>query len=468
MLFLAWTAEAPNDTVIYCALWRSDFALIGGFFESIPGISLFPWQIALIALTPFCLLWPGAFRKRAWVMDGAIMVSFVSIAFAFLWGWMRGGSAYNAYYQLWRFLTALLFGVLLLSVIRKPQHLKALGLTVLSAGLVRAGLAIYFYWEHVYGKIDPPPPYMTTHDDSLLFVAGPLILVSWALTRRRWGAWIATALLSLPLLYAIVLNGRRLAWLELVLVFVCSYLLLPPGGTRRRVNTALAAATPFLLVYVVVGWGRTGPLFEPLRAFSTSGSNEDASSLARLEEIRNLMYTLSVAGNPLLGTGWGVPYQQVTSVYTHFAGGWWQYQYMPHNSLLGVVVFSGLFGAFGTWLVVPVAAFLATRGYRGAQGTIEQAAAMSAACLLPAYGVQCYGDIGFQSFTSGLVLGVVMGVAGKVSAWAEAPLPGGTQRRSLPSGPGPSSPLRDVSWSPSGLDAERPPLSAPAPLRRTI
>ena len=34
----------------------------------------------------------------------------------FLWGILRGGSAYNAYYQLWRFLTALLVGALLLSV----------------------------------------------------------------------------------------------------------------------------------------------------------------------------------------------------------------------------------------------------------------------------------------------------------------------------------------------------------------
>jgi hypothetical protein len=132
------------------------------------------------------------------------------------------------------------------------------------------------------------------------------------------------------------------------------------------------------------------------------------------------MYTLTVAGNPLLGTGWGVPYQQVTSAYTHFGDGWWQYPYMPHNSLMGVAVFSGLVGAFGTWMVVPVAAFLATRGYRNGVGRLERSAGMAAACILPAYGVQCYGDIGFQSFTCGLLLGVAIAVAGKVSAWAAA------------------------------------------------
>jgi hypothetical protein len=162
-------------------------------------------------------------------------------------------------------------------------------------------------------------------------------------------------------------------------------------------------------------------MFAPVRALSTAGSDEDASSLARLEEIRNLLHTLSSAGNPLLGTGWGIPYQKVTSVYANFPPEWWQYVYMPHNSLLGVAVFGGLVGVFGIWLVVPVAAFVATRGYRGATRTVDSAAAMAALCVLPAYGAQCYGDIGFQSLTCSLILGVAMAAAGKVVAWAEVP-----------------------------------------------
>jgi hypothetical protein len=45
---------------------------------------------------------------------------------------------------------------------------------------------------------------------------------------------------------------------------------------------------------------------------------------------------------------------------------------------------------------------------------------MSALCILPAYGAQCYGDIGLQSLTGGLILGVALGVAGKVAAWTSA------------------------------------------------
>ena len=40
---------------------------------------------------------------------------------------------------------------------------------------------------------------------------------------------------------------------------------------------------------------------------------------------------------------------------------------------------------------------------------------MTALGILPAYGVQCYGDLGFQSLTCALILGVALAVAGKVS-----------------------------------------------------
>ena len=418
LLFVAWTAELPADagTHLYCEYWRSPLQALGPLFVSMPGVGLLPWQALLLVATPFCLLWPGAFHKRAWPMDAAIVTSLASVLVSFLWGVLRGGSAYNAYYQLWRFLLALLVGVLLLSTVRSSRDLKALGWTVLAAACLRGSLGIYFYWAHVRGKINPLPPHVTTHDDSLLFVSGLVIVLSWAFARRRWRTWLAASLVSGGLIYAIVLNNRRLAWIELLLALGFAYLLLPPGAGRRRVTLWLLIGAPLVLAYFVVGSQRPEAVFAPARALSTAGSNEDASSLARQEEIRNLIYTLTTAGNPLLGTGWGVPYQKVTSVYANYGQEWWQYVYMPHNSLLGVAVFSGLVGICGIWLVVPVGAFLATRGYRGSTRPVERSAAMTALCVLPAYAAQCYGDIGFQSLTCDLLLGVAIAVAGTVSA----------------------------------------------------
>jgi len=431
-LFVAWTAEKPGDDMYY-ANWRSPFQLFGPLFQSLPGIHLPAWHVLLLAIAPACLLRKGAFQGRVWPMDAAILASLATVALTFFWGLVRGGSAYQSYYQLRSFLIALLVGVLLLSVVRTARDLKALGLTILAAALVRGTLASYFFIVHVRGKtLVPYPMYMTSHADSLLFAAGILVVLSWALARMTWTAWLAAALVVAHLLVAMKANNRRLAWIELVVMFAFVYLLLPRRARRRHVNRWLLPAVPVVATYVFVGWGRPEPIFAPLRAFSTTtAEGEDASSLARDEETLNLVYTFQ--RSPVLGTGWGHPYQEVSSTYTGgFDPKFWQYPYLPHNSLVGIAAFGGFAGLFGIWLVVPVTAFLAARGYRRATGNLERAATMAAFCFLPAYGVDAFGDVGFQGLTSGLLLSIAMATAGKVSAWTGAWPTGGVRKSAEP------------------------------------
>jgi hypothetical protein len=424
LLFVAWTAERPvaDDQILYCGLWRSPFQVLGPLFAIVPVVSQPVWRILVFLTAPIVFLRPGAFRQRPWILDGALLVSALSIGVTFAWGVSRGGSPYQAYFQLNAFLTALLVAWLLTAVIRTPRHLKMLGITIVSAAIVRGTLATYFYLFHVRGRaLDPFPQYMTTHDDSVLFTAGLLTLISWSLVRGRLKTWLFSAPAIGILLVAIVVNNRRLAWIELLLGLAVLYRLLPSGRVRWRINLLALLLTPVVLLYVAVGWGRQGPLFAPVRAMSTTGSSEDNSSLARHEENANLTQTLRVAGNPLFGTGWGRPYEKITSWYANFGAEWSQYLYLPHNSLLGIAVFGGLTGLFGIWLVVPVTALLASGGYHGASQAIERAAAMTAIAILPAYAAQCFGDIGFQSFTCGMILSVAMAAAGKTYAWAGPP-----------------------------------------------
>lgn len=422
LLFVAWVGEWPRelDSSLYSGLWRSPFEVFAPFFVPLPGIRLLAWQLLLIALVPVCLAMPGAFQYRAREMDAAIFVSLASIAITFLWGLMNGGGAYEAYYQLWRFMVALLLGYLLPVVLRTGREFRALAVTILIAALIRGTLVMYFYWAHVRGRITGLE-YMTNHDDSLLFVSAILIVGSWALIKGGNGTWTIASFISLYLFYAMALNDRRIAWMELAMAVVVIYVLMGASPLRRRINRWMIVLAPILLVYMVVGWGREGAIFAPIRSFSTVGSNADLSSLARMEEDVNLLYTMSIAGNPLLGTGWGIPYQKLTSYWNNYAAEWVLAFYTPHNSLLGLAVFSGLVGILGIWLVVPMAAFLAARGYARSTHPIYRAAAMVAAGILPAYSVHCFGDIGLQSFAGGLILGVALGTAGKVAALAAAP-----------------------------------------------
>src|SRR5262249_45752366 len=146
----------------------------------IPGISLTPWQILLIGLVPFCLGASGTERRHSSDMDRAIFVSVACIAVTLLWGCLRGGSPYYAYYQLWRFLAALLIGYMVMTAIRTERDFVTLGKIVVLAALIRATLCVYFFWTYVSGKIFPVPEFVTNHDDSVLWVVAILIVSIWA------------------------------------------------------------------------------------------------------------------------------------------------------------------------------------------------------------------------------------------------------------------------------------------------
>jgi hypothetical protein len=451
LLLVAWIGEAPveHDTALYSGLWRSALVVFGPLFAPLPLISLTPWQLLLIALAPLCLGGANQ-RQHAREMDRAILLSVTCVAITFLWGMLRGGSAYFAYYQVWRFLAALLVAYMLMSVVRAPRDLYTLGRVIVFAALTRATLCIYFYWAHLRGKFDPLPQYVTSHDDSLLFVAATLIVSSWAILKGGKAAWRAAALVVPYVFYAMVLNDRRVAWVELLLAIPLIYVLIGAGPLRTQINKWLVRTSPLVLIYVVVGSGSEAAIFAPLHALGSAGSNYDPSSLTRQEEVRNLLYTMTASGNPLLGTGWGLPYIKHESVWSNYSADWILYLYTPHNSLLGLAIFSGLLGIVGIWGVIPVAAYLAARGYRGSTEPVPRAAAVVAIGSLVAYSVHCYGDIGLQSLAGCVLFGAALAAAGKTAAWSEALPAAQTLAADAPSAPGPRPAFRGIEATRSG------------------
>ena len=424
LLFVGWVGEASFaiDPALYNSLWRSPLVIFARLFAPVPFISLTPWQLLLIALAPFCVgtTTSGAPRQHARDLDRAIFVSLTCIVVTFAWGLARGGAPYFAYYQVWRFLTALLVAYMLMSALRTPRDLVALGKIVVLAALIRATLCIYCYWTVVNGKVFPLPEYITNHDDSMLFVAAILIVVVPAIFKGQKSTWFMAVLILPYIFYAMVLNDRRIAWVELGLALPLAYVLIGPGPLRSKINRWAIAAAPLAVIYIAVGWGSSNPIFEPVRALSSTGSDYDPSSLTRQEEARNLLHTLVDSGNPILGTGWGVPYDKVESYWSNYAADWILVQYTPHNSLLGLAAFAGLFGIIGIWGVVPLGAYLGARGFRNSTELVPRTAAMVAISSIAAYSVHCYGDVGLQSLPGSLIFGAALATVGKVAAWSEA------------------------------------------------
>jgi len=457
LLFVALVGEAPVefDTSLYNGQWRSVFAALGPLFTPIPGISLQPWQLLLIVLVPFCL-GASATRLHAREMDRAIFVSAACVAVTFLWGLVQGGSAYFAYYQLWRWLAALLIAYMLMSVVRTERDLASLGKLVILSALIRAALCMYYYWAHLRGKVDPLPEYVISHDDSILFVAAIQIASFWAVLKGGKAAWTVAIIVSAFVMYAILLNSRRIAYVELVFSLPLIYVLIGASPLRKRIVRWAMMLAPVVLVYFIAGAVSDSSIFAPVHALTSTGDYNDPSSLTREEEIRNLLRTLVDYGNPIMGTGWGRPYIKIESVYSNYAADWILVLYTPHNSIVGLAAFSGLIGIVGIWGIMPVSGYLAARGYRNSTGMVARTAAMAAIGTLVTYSVQCYGDIGLQSFQGAVMLGGALATVSRVAMLSEAVASPNTA----------AAQAADALHAPVPRPTYRRPRPVPAPTRR--
>jgi hypothetical protein len=163
------------------------------------------------------------------------------------------------------------------------------------------------------------------------------------------------------------------------------------------------------LIYVAVGWGRGERIFLPLRSLSSVSTNEDASTLARNAENLGLIATANYASS-LFGTGWGRPYVFLTMKYD-ISGAFELWRYIPHNSILGLLAFTGTLGFAGFWMAMPTAAFLLARVARLANDPRARSIGIIAASQMIVCANQLYGDMGIFFVQPMYVLAVSYGIA---------------------------------------------------------
>ena len=366
---------------------------------------------------------PGAKTHRASPMDKAINFSFASMAVWTILGAARGGQPWQAGWQLYSFFSALLFAKLLLATMQTPKHFEQLGRWFMYAVLWRSTMAIvfWFFFYHNVTYAEGPPPYMTIHDDTVLFVTGLVLAIANHIVLRSRKSMRFLMLCCALIVPAIQFNNRRLAWASLAFALIVIYALLPKGKVKRRVNIGLLAAAPILAIYVAVGWGRTEGIFKPLGSLSSMTSKTDTSALSRVAENKGLIATLS-RSSWISGTGWGHEYIEIDSTFNideYFK----QWKYVPHNSILGILAFSGALGFYSLWLVFPVSVFLNTRTWRIAQLPTERTAALTSVTSVVITSNQMFGDMGFQSNATLFVAAAGFAVAGRLSvssgAWPD-------------------------------------------------
>lgn len=426
-LALVGLVVALEEPLAFGGLWQPpSFALSELIFRNlkhtlgIEALSVSPLDLAIGLLAAKAALdWLTGRRSdeagavpAAPAVGIAALVSLGGLLLAEAWGLAHGGSFRMSLWQVRQPLALPLLTLLLLSTLRGPRDHRALAAVLLGGAALRASLGLYFAFA-VKGPQGLDLAYITTHDDTVIFVGATVLALLLAVEEveprvRR------VALATLPLIgLAILLNNRRIAYVELLACAGLGLWLLPAGSRlRRKAARAALVGLPLLALYVGLGLKIDSPVFAPVRALTTVGAETDASSAWRDDENRFLVMTLRQS--PSLGTGFGREYLDPDPNHVNMASIFAEYRYLPHNSILGLWAFTG--AAFAAiWLPMAVGLFLAARSVLHAQAPAHRIAALTCVSVLVAYVLQAWADIGLQSWLATFLAAGALAVSARLA-----------------------------------------------------
>lgn len=306
---------------------------------------------------------------------------------------------------------------------RNVRDLAPVGRAIVVAAHVKALLAAWIQYVVAPELTGGQLAYATNHGDSVLFVAAILIVLARAMERTNPRNVLAAVLLLPVPIWGMILNQRRIAWAMLEMSLLVFYVVSPWRPWKRRLTTSLLVAAPLVLLYVGIGWNSPGGgFFGPVHKVRTLlDSSVDASTFWRDVEAWNIAST--IRDRSFLGIGLGGEYVEYMKN-DDISAGYADYRGWPHNTILGLILYAGVFGSMALWLLYPGTMFLAVRGYRHAASHRDRTAALVCVGAVVSCFMMAWGDTG-QHFTQvKLALALALAVAGKVAvstgAWGRS------------------------------------------------
>lgn len=391
-LFLLFSDDAVT---FYADKWSGVFGWAHGFFFFDIPYKIRPFDHVLA----LCMLLEGAraggVKTQIPQMRAALLLCAGTTVVWFIMGLAQHGDFRAACWQIYLMLSGVFFAFCISAIFRTPRHYVMLAKMLLAAAAYRAVMCWLFYFSYVRPNLIPLPGHITSHDDSVLWVVSMLILMLRFIETQSIVERIKITLFLMLLAGAIQFNTRRLAWVSLAMGIAVLFALLPPGKAKRRVTRWALVVAPFVLVYVVVGWGSNARIFKPLSAFASVSTQEDASTKARNIENLGLIATAN-ASSRYTGTGWGHKYIELSNKYS-IADLFELWPYVPHNSILGLLAYTGMLGFAGYWLVFPTAMFFNARLAKTAQSQLAHQVGLIGAAQMIVCANQFYGDMGIFS-----------------------------------------------------------------------
>jgi hypothetical protein len=448
IMYFSLTLENANDAPA-AGLWKSPFFMLGFVFmvhlnmsTGISFLSISGADALLIFLIIRTLIRGFSGEKldsaRLTVPKPLMQLAWLSLAGGFFMlarGWLRGGDMQKAMWQLERVTYTPIIFMLFQCAMRGTKDFITVGKVFLAAAAFRSAFAIYVMnYADLKGM---EPAWATTHHDSMLFACSIVILVSLVLHRIP-GAWKLLLLLAPLIIFAIVENNRRTAWVAIPIVFVTLFFAMPNNAAKKKIKKFALYTSPLSLAYIVVGWRSSNPIFKPVSSIrSVVEPAPDTSTLTR--DIENYCLAKTIGAYPFLGLGYGHTFFQIIPLppMPHPLEPW-----LPHNSLLGLWFAAGFVGYTMVTLLWTGGVFFGVRAYRAATEPMDRAVALVSFGAVLIYMVQCYADLGLGVMTAVYMVAPSIAIAGqlalKTGAWpakvakaapARRPVAGVTQGR---------------------------------------
>ena len=426
LMFFALVLENPSEQPA-CGTWSTPFAPIGALMLAHFKFTIGFGPIGGMDLMLMAAIGAYFLQRRAnnngiptpKAMIRLAQLNYATIAFSLLMGKMRGGEMQWAVWQVDRVMYLPTVFLLCQAAFSNAKDYLAVGKVALYASLLRATQAMWVR-AVVPSKIgedgESSLPYATTHNDSMLFAVGSVILVS-LLLQRADKKYLRVAAWGLPILVGgMFANHRRIVWVEIILVFFTLYLISEANSIKRKLNKLMLALAPVAAGYVAVGWSSESGIFKPVKVIrSAVDSSADMSTAWRDLENFNLIFTLR--NFPITGVGYG--------------NGFWEMwpmppvdysleRYVPHNSILGVYAYGGYIGYFGITTLWVAGVFFAIRAYHQCKEPLQKAAGLACFGAILVYYLQCFGDMGLGSWTGVFLVAPALAVASKLTVAAGA------------------------------------------------
>jgi hypothetical protein len=431
VMFVGLAVDRPGDTD---GRWASPFQTLGGLlFQNLNGvIEVEALKFSGVFLLLGCLLLVRAYRGRA-IDRGAlrpaapvnwgISLAAVTIGLVTIEGLLFGGDIQMAKIQVQAYAQLLAAAYLFSVSLRGPRDYRTAGKLIVAAACAKACMAIwvrltvpatYVNERGLTTELD----YATSHGDSLLFACAIAVLAVPLLFRPR-RRHLRTVLLALPLILAgLYANDRRIAWVQVGIVLAALVGMNYRLVLTRRVVRAGVCLSPLLLVYVLMGWAYSSRVFAPVHVMrglvvqTRTDGTLDRSTLYRDAENYNLVSTFRA--NPLLGTGFGHPFNSVAAL-DDISEGFREYAYLPHNSILGLWAFAGAAGFTGIVAPLVIALYLALRAHASAVEPMHAIVTTASVGCIGAYLLHAWGDIGFTEPNSIFLVGLAVAIAGQTA-----------------------------------------------------